>query len=320
MERGRKVCKRRSRGGATAALALLAVSAWAGAPASARAVHSPALHGSVNGRAAGYLGIEFHDVPEEEARALRLKPEGVEVVMVDHDGPAGKAGLRPHDVIVSLNGQVVASAEALRRMIHDTGAGVQVALAVVRGGQHLTLNAQLADRDAVARAAMARLAAASTAAPPRPPVLAPMVEESEVTESYSVESTPAEAPPVAGTPAHPPGFFGSMLHSAPLGGAVVDAMEPQLAVFFGAPQGMGLLVHSVTTGSPASEAGLRAGDVVLRADLVPMHTTADWSKHLRIARGRPVTLTVLRDRREMMVTLPPELKHHSLLEWPKGRE
>ena len=37
---------------------------------------------------------------------LKLKEEhGVEVTMVDQDAPAGKAGLKEHDVILTINGQ-----------------------------------------------------------------------------------------------------------------------------------------------------------------------------------------------------------------------
>ena len=273
------------------------------------------VHGATNGRPQAYLGIAFHDLTEDQASAMRLKdPHGVVVVMVDHDGPAGKAGLRPHDVIVSLNGQAVASAEALRRMIHDAGAGVEIALGVVRGGNTLRVTARLADREAVARAAMQRIAASD--APP-PPAM-PLVGEEEAgswTETYPADPQPQAAPLPSG-PVHGQGFIGSMLHSGTFTGAVLNTMEPQLANYFGAPQGSGLLVHSVAPGSPAAIAGLRAGDVVLRADLVTLHTTADWTKHLHAMKGSPITLTVLRERREVILTLQPDVKHHSLLEWP----
>ncbi len=276
-----------------------------------------ALRGAVGARSPGYLGIEFHDVPEDQGRSTPAAGRGVVVVMVDHDGPAGKAGLRAHDVIVNLNGQAIAGAEALRRMIHDAGAGVQIALTVVRGGRPVTLTARLADRDEVARAAMARLAATENTG--APPATAPAMAMGFTDRAPMEMPAAASAPPSLTEPATPApgsGFIGHMLHGSIFTGAVLDAMEPQLAGFFGAPWGAGLLVHSVVPGSPAATAGLRAGDVILRADLYTLHNTADWTKRLHAAKGRPITLSVLRDRRELTLSLQQDLKHHSVVEWP----
>src|SRR5262245_59641375 len=52
-----------------------------------------------------YLGIDIQDVTKERMSALKLKEErGVEITMVDQDAPAGKAGLKEHDVILDFNG------------------------------------------------------------------------------------------------------------------------------------------------------------------------------------------------------------------------
>lgn len=280
---------------------------------------TPGLRGATNGRPQGYLGIEFHDAPEESLKALRGSTHGVEVIMVDHDGPAGKAGLRPHDIIVSMSGQAIAGSEALRRMIHDAGAGVQVALTVVRSGHLLHLSALLADREEVARAAMAHLLSNSPSSPAEADAAPAVPGAMGFAARGSSASANAANLPQPTEPATPPpgsGFLGHIVHGGIYTGAVLEVMEPQLAGFFGAPQGAGLLVHSVQPNSPAANAGLRAGDVVLRADLYTMRTQADWAKRLHSAKGRPIPLHVLRDKRELSLTLQQDTKRHSMLEWP----
>lgn len=256
-------------------------------------------------RPPGYLGIEFHDLTMEQAASLHLRDRrGVEVLLVDHDGPAASAGLQPHDLITGLNGRIVASGEALRRMIHDAGAGVEVRLSVFRNGNPITIHTKLANREDVERKAWARV----TQGPPPPPGIA-----DGMTEFYMSGPAPATQPPALprATPAapHTQGFIESMLH-APFTGLAVEAMQPQLADYFGAPKGQGLLVQSVESGSPAASAGIHAGDVILRADSETMHSTSDWTKHLHAGKGRLVTLDLLRAHQPMTLTLQPDVKKH----------
>jgi S1-C subfamily serine protease len=255
--------------------------------------------------APGYLGILFQNLSDEQVSALHLKSGcGVEVVMVDHDGPAGKAGLQPHDVIVSLNGQMIAGAEGLRRMIHDAGVGTGVALAVLRSGRQVAVNVQLAYRGEVEREAVARMVAADPPAGADEPVV-DGAEEGDLGD-----------PVTPGMSSRSKSFLLQMLHSTPFTGLMLEAMEPQLAEFFGAPAGGGLLVETVTPNSPAAAAGLRAGDVILQADSIEVRTTGEWVRRLHASRGRGIALVVLRDKQEQRMMLIPELKRHSGVVWP----
>src|SRR5580693_7068063 len=102
---------------------------------------------SEEGGTSSYLGVDINDVTTERLSALKLKEEkGVEVTMVDQDAPAGKAGIKEHDVILTMNGAPVESKTQLQRLIHETPAGRVVSLGLSRDGQPMTIKVQLADR------------------------------------------------------------------------------------------------------------------------------------------------------------------------------
>ena len=78
----------------------------------------------------------------------------MEVTMVDQDAPAGEAGLKEQDVILTLNGTDVQSVEQLRRMIRETPPGRVVALSVSRNGQAMTIKVELGDRKQITPTAL----------------------------------------------------------------------------------------------------------------------------------------------------------------------
>src|SRR5260370_15652084 len=81
-------------------------------PSIAPGVYSP----SSGGRS--YLGVDIRDVTGDRVASLKLKEErGVEVTMVDQDAPAGKAGLKEHDVILDFNGTAVGGGKQVRRLL-----------------------------------------------------------------------------------------------------------------------------------------------------------------------------------------------------------
>ncbi len=104
--------------------------------------------------------------------------------------------------------------------------------------------------------------------------------------------------------------MGALTPGSSYTGATVETMGPQLAEFFGV-QGAGVLVHSVDVNSPAASAGLRAGDVVLRANSVMMSTSGEWTKIMHENQGKKVSVVVLRDKKEQTLTLIPDSKKRS---------
>src|SRR5436190_19968709 len=94
-----------------------------------------------------YLGIDTQDITSDRVAPLKLKEErGVEVIMVDQDAPAGKAGIKEHDVILEFNGARVEGEEELKRLIHETPAGRKVTLGISRDGQSMQLPVTLGER------------------------------------------------------------------------------------------------------------------------------------------------------------------------------
>ena len=91
---------------------------------------------------------------------------------------------------------------------------------------------------------------------------------------------------------------------SPMLGVEAESIEGQLAQFFGVNEGV--LVRTVMKGSPAEKAGVRAGDVIVRVDEAKVTTPPEISAHLRSARGKPVPVAIMRDHKEMNLTVDAE--------------
>jgi len=264
-----------------------------------------AAMGEAAGQAArGYLGIDMRDVSEDQLGALKLKEaRGVEITSIDHDGPACKSGMRVHDVILQMNGQMVENDEQLRRMLKDMPVGRSVTFVISRDGQTQTLAMQTADRRTIGLQAWEQH---YTVPAPGP---SGVVRGNGFLDSKSANAAPAqkEHRDLLGTE--------TIILSSSFTGAKLEVMGPQLAEFFGASGGAGLLVRSVDGNSPAEEAGMKAGDVVVKINSISVASGTDWTKTVHDNRGKPVPVVVLRDKHEQTLTLTPDGKKRSSL-WP----
>lgn len=240
----------------------------------------------------GYLGVTLRDLDAAEGTRLHLRGAmGALIVTVDRDAPAWTAGLRPQDVVIEINGQAVAGVEMLRRQLRVTAAGETVTLRVRRGDEETSFAVTLGDQSEIARNALSyhlRPGTSSFADAPPAPMAAP----------------PSPAPPsdsrgMAST------LFDALIPGAVYTGLEVEQLTPQLAAYFGAQSRTGLLVTGVTGNSPAAVSGLLAGDVILRAANRQVKTSGNLAHALRDAKGNAVPLAVLRDRKEVILSLQP---------------
>jgi serine protease Do len=241
-----------------------------------------------------YLGVDTRDITPDRLGALKLKEEqGVEVTMVDQDAPAGKAGLKEHDVILTVNGAAVESVEQLRRVIRETPPGRVVTLGLSRDGQAMTLKVQLAERKN-------SYAYGYSYGPkgkdfhfemPAIPPMPPMPDMGDVDIPVSIV----------------------VVHSSARSGLMVENLTPQLGDFFGTKNGQGVLVRSVEKGSRADKAGFRAGDVVVKINGEAIHDSSDFSHALRSRKDNTANIGVIRDKKELNITITlPERKQSEL--------
>jgi len=203
---------------------------------------------------------------------------GAEVTSVEENSPAAKAGIKEHDVVLEYNGQAVQGTEQLTRMVHETPADRQVKVVVWRSGKTETMTATGATRNSGFS-----------------------VNRSGEGNGFSFTMPEIQInPPQIDIPRMVMNF------QNPLLGIEGEEMGKgsQLAEFFGVKEGV--LVTSVVKDSAAEKAGIKAGDVVVKIGDASVKTPAEITSTLRGATNSPVTVTVVRNKKEMPVTVTIE--------------
>ncbi len=234
----------------------------------------------------GYLGVEVADLDQEKAQALKLKEvHGAVITLIDHDAPAGQIGLKVNDVVLQLNGQNIEGAEQLRRMLREIPAGRKVSMQISRDGNMQTVTVELADRRLMEREVWDKIGNGGD-------VFAQGTGKG-ILAGGGDEGLPGGF--------HMP-FFGSTLNV----GAMVEPLTSQMAEYLGVPSGV--MVKQVAHKSEAATAGLKAFDVILKVGPDAVTTLADWDRSLRANQGKPVQVTILRDKKQQTLTLQVDSK------------
>jgi serine protease Do len=242
---------------------------------------------------AGYLGVDVADIDSDKAQALKLKEvRGALITLIDHDAPAGQIGLKVNDVVIAIDGQNIEGAEHLRRVLKEIPPGRKVSLEISRDGNIQTLAVQLADRKELEHEAWDKIGVGADTQPPPPPGMGLLAGGGDA--------------PVSS------GFHMSLFTSTLNVGAMVEPLTSQMAEYFGVPGG--LMVKQVSRKSEAAASGLKAFDVILKVGSDSISTSADWDRSLRSNQGKPVQVTILRDKKQQTITLQVDSKHRGAVD------
>jgi serine protease Do len=257
------------------------------APLSGQQTAPKVQHVAVVTRGPGsYLGVYCMDVDPEIVKSSNLKEErGVLITKVDPGSPAAHSGLQEKDVILDYNNQRVEGTAHFIRLVSETPVGRKVPLGVMRNGAMQTLTATLGARPASSQNYMLE---------------GPMITVPSMPSMPSMPPMPPEPPSVVlSMPDIPSGLFGWQSSSL---GYVSEPVDGQLADFFGVKEGV--LIRSVVAKSPAERAGLKAGDVIVKADGTTVRSPREITGMFRRqGEKRRLSLTVVRSHKEMTVEL-----------------
>jgi serine protease Do len=218
------------------------------------------------------IGVTVRETTAEEIKAAKLdQPAGVRIESVRTSSPAEKAGFQAGDIVLEFDGERVRSVRQFTRLVRETPPQRTVTAVIVRGGARQTLQVVPQVSGALSGDVLG-------------------LQRRNPLRGFNLDIAPQLRRGRVARPAL---------------GVTVTPLSDQLAQYFGVKEGA--LVTSVESGSPAADAGLRAGDVITTVAGRSVRTPADLSEELRRAQsGEGVEIGVTRDRQSLRLkaTLP----------------
>ncbi len=202
------------------------------------------------------IGVYIQPLTPELAKHFGVR-KGVLVAQVQKDGPADKAGIKPGDIIIAVNGKEVETPNDLQRLIMRNPPGTKVTITVIRNGKKKDIEV----------------------------VTTSWEEEEDVT--------------------------GSMQELEAKYGLIVKDITPELVEKYRIPKvPYGVLVYGVKYGSPADEAGLRSGDIILTVNKKPVRNSKDFWRMIKKAekKGADSVLLYVQRGYSRIYTIMPIVK------------
>lgn len=244
----------------------------------------------------GYLGVQTQEVTRENFGKFGLRDvRGVAVEKVMDNSPAAVAGIQSGDVIVKFNDEEITSARKLTRLVGEVDPDHQVKITVARGGDERDITVTIGKRP------MPKFENGNFEFRMAPGQVAPFPEMGQMPAMPALPQT-GEMPRV-----FTPGGEGNMFMfggNARQIGISVYAVTKQLGERFGVTGGV--MISNVRENSPASRAGLRAGDIIVDVDGKAVTNNLDLMRSIGEKKEGDVQLTIVRDGNRQTISVTPE--------------
>lgn len=264
-----------------------------------------------SGAPAGYLGVNLtSDIDALSGEITRSVVESIEP-----GSPAARAGLARGDLVLTIAGESVG--ERLPELGKILEPGRRISIGVHREGRPMTFHVTAVRRPGVAAGDCGQFERAlqplRLAGPGRLPTITAAPAATEPRRGTTVRATPvpAQTPAVSevSTASAPRSVFvllpaqsGSEVSF--FGGAEFRLLTPDWRDALAVPSDIpGVLVSAVAAGSPASQAGLRGGDVVTSVDNTGATSPSVLVRLLSVNSDRPSTISVRRGKDGRTISL-----------------
>jgi membrane-associated protease RseP (regulator of RpoE activity) len=246
-----------------------------------------------------FLGVQVEEETEhEEGGAL--------VTNVVEGSPAEEAGIEEGDIIIQFAGDTVRGPVSLTTKIHAREPGETVAIVVLRDGKKTKLQTELGDR----KESTAKTLTMSFFGRVPEEIVIPEIDfeidEKLKEDMERLQDRMVDLYHCEGDDEDCNFFIYSGFAGRPTLGVQLVETTPELREHLGGSEDSGVLVSKVLSGTPARDAGIMVGDLIVEIDGEEVVRSSDIRRQLAGKQGSSVEVIVVRDgaRISIQIDLP----------------
>ncbi|HDZ25343.1 hypothetical protein LCGC14_0739190 [marine sediment metagenome] len=230
----------------------------------------------------GWLGVSIEENEEGKVR----------IIAVEKESPAELAKLKEGDIILKIEREEIASTKMLVKEIRKRKPGKTTTLKIERNGKEIGVKVKLGEYSEKNVRLELEYKFPRLFISPKPPVVPKLPDLRKLPK-------PPEPPETKM-------FSWSVEHRKYIG-IYLEEINRELSVYFGVKEGRGLLVAKITKDSPAEKAGLKVGDVIIKADGIRTERARDLTGVIQDKeKGKRIKLELLRNKKVRSVEVEIE--------------